>query len=393
MEKTLKPEVKTYTIGMLAPHSKSLDDELFESNTLNSESPAFSTKAKPTSGRNSQAKGGTLLVRFAASLTVKDKNDNPQPAIKHALIDRYHTNGGGINVKNDRNALNEINTLVVKHFLDAGHSGNGLVDAIATALSQYGEPTTDNDLDINLDADLDVGGFDLDAAMSEVEETPSPDKATATERESRILVRSVDDVAHLAALSDDEAQPMIDAAMAVLTKAQSNGSGVRMDINGGRTFIDPPTLAASIKWGEDYWMMGVAFEMIRIAPKRSVNRADHFNPKTGKRYKTRQAFSELVATNDRQRNTNRRNFLKRIAAFVITESGANFYNHRFAYYITDEAAADIRACVRLNEEVASSAVIGGRAGNWLWTYEEANWKTNGSNAEAVSTNGFSLNDL
>lgn len=341
-------------------------------------------------------KGATLLVRFAASLTVMDENDQPKPAVKHALIDRYHSKGGGINVVNDRKALDAINHAVVKHFLDAGHSGDALVDAIAQALSDYGNgPAPAVDIDISAPT-LDVGSvggdFDLDAAMSEADDTPTP-TTTATERDARILVRSVDDVAHLVSLSDEEAQPMLDAAVAVLTKAQSNGSGVYMDINGGKTFIEPSQLASRIGWGEDYWLMSAAFEMLRIAPKRSVDRADHFNPKTGKRYKTRQAFAELVATKDSNRNANRRRFLKRIAAFVITESGANFYNHRFAYYITDDAAEDIHAAIHLNTEVAKSKVIGGRANSWLWPYEEANWKSNGSNAEPVSTDGFSLNDL
>lgn len=383
MKPDLKPEEKTYTLGMLAPFSDALKDEMFEDNVLNATTPAYSTKAKPTSDRNSQAKGATLLVRFAASLPVE-----------HALIDRYHSKGGGINAQHDRNALNEINALVVKHFLNAGHRGNALVDAIAQALSDYGNgpaPAVEVDISAPTLEVGSVGGFDLDAAMSEVDDTPTT--TTATERDSRILVRSVDDVAHLAGLSEAEAQPMLDAAVAVLTKAQSNGSGVYMDINGGKTFIEPSQLASRLGWGEDYWLMSAAFEMLRIAPKRSVNRADHFNPKTGERYKTRQAFSELVATKDRQRNINRRNFLKRIAAFVITESGANFYNHRFAYYITDEAAEDIHAAVHLNTEVASSKVIGGRAASWLWPYEEANWKTNGSKAEPASTDGFSLNDL
>ncbi len=387
MKPQLKPEVKTYVLGMLAPHSDSLKDEMFETHVLNSESPAFSTKAKPTSDRNSQAKGATLLVRFAASV-----------GVEHALIERYHTKGGGINAKNDRNALNEINTLVVKHFLNAGHSGNALVDAIAQALSDYGDspaPTLEVDIDAPTLEVGSVGGFDLDAAMSEVDDdaTTTTTTTTAPERDSRILVRSVDDVAHLAALSVEEAQPMLDAAVAVLTKAQSNGSGVYMDINGGKTFIEPSQLASRLGWGEDYWLMSAAFEMLRIAPKRSVNRADHFNPKTGKRYKTRQAFSELVATKDPTKTARRRNFLKRIAAFIITESGANFYNHRFAYYITDEAAEDIHAAIHLNTEVASSKVIGGKAASWLWPYEEANWKSNGSKAEAAPTGGFSLNDL
>lgn len=386
MKPQLKPEVKTYTLGMLAPHSESLEDEMFETHVLNSESPTFSTKAKPTSDRNSQAKGATLLVRFAASV-----------GVEHALIDRYHTKGGGINVKNDRNALNEINTLVVKHFLDAGHTGNALVDAIAQALSDYGDspaPTLEVDISAPTLEVGSVGGFDLDAAMSEVEDdaTTTP-TTTATERDSRILVRSVDDVAHLAAMSVEEAQPMIDAALALLTKTQANGSGVYMDINKGKTFIEATQLTAQLAWGDDHWLMRAAFEMLRIAPKRSVNRADHFNPQTGKRYKTRLAFSELVACKDPQRNTNRRNFLKRIAAFIITESGANFYNHRFAYYLTDEAAKDIHAAVHLNTEVASSKVIGGKAqATWLWPYEEANWKSNGSK-EPVSTDGFTLNDL
>lgn len=388
MQNTLKPEVKTYVIGMLAPHSGNLDDELFESNVLNSKTPAFSTKAKPTSTGNSQAKGATLLVRFAHSV-----------GVEHALIERYHAKGGGMNAKHDRKALGEINTLVVKHFLDAGHSGNALVEVIAQALSDYGEgpePTLEVDIGApSLDVGPVGGGFDLDAAMSEVEDTTptTTPTTTATERDSRIIVRSVDDVAHLAAMSVEEAQPMLDAAVAVLTKAQSNGSGVYMDINNGKSFIEPSLLASRIGWGEDYWLMSAAFEMIRIAPKRKVNRADHFNPKTGERYKTRQAFSELVATKDRQRNTNRRNFLKRIAAFVITESGANFYNHRFAYYITDEAVADIQAAIHLNTEVASSPVIGGKAKSWLWPYEEATWRNNGSKAEPVSTDGFSLADL
>ena len=387
MKPEMKPEVKTYVIGMLAPHSGNLDDEMFETHVLNSQTPAFSTKAKPTSDRNSQAAGATLLVRFAASV-----------GVEHALIERYHTKGGGINIKNDRNALDAINTATVKHFLDAGHKGNALVEAIAQALSDYGEgPAPALDVDIG-EPTLDVGlggDFDLDAAMSEVDDTTptTTPTTTATERESRILVRSVADVAHLASMSDEEAQPMIDAALAVLTKAQSNGSGVYMDINEGKSFIEPTLLAAQRNWGEDYWLMSAAFEMLRIAPKRSVNRADHFNPKTGERYKTRQAFSELVATKDRQKNDRRRRFLKRIAAFVITESGANFYNHRFAYYLTDEAAADIHAAVHLNTEVASSEVIGGKANSWLWPYEEANWKSNGSKAEPVSTDGFSLNDL
>lgn len=380
---------KKYVLGLLAPHSQAIKDEEWDKALKMTKAQMVYSTTRRTGGTANQANGATHLVRLASSV-----------GIEHSLITRYEKatndsgkpNTSGISINNDAKKLKEIGYAFVQHHLAQGHKGKALVQAMIDTLTEYGNPSTDDEEDTLNIGDIEIDApptntIDIDAIMSQQEEE---EEASASEEADRTLIHSINDITHLLTMTDEEAHYLYNAGREIRFKPMKNGEGVEMKMSGKKN-IPVKLLAQQKQYGDDYAFHQVAFEALRISPRRQVSRPDHCD-RNGKPYKSIGAFTELFKTNDPQKNANRKTFLRRIGAWLLVNSGANFYNYRMAFHVTEEASVEILQALKCNEEVKNAPVYKGRAESWNWPYTKADWKNN-TTSTVDKEGSFSLNDL
>ena len=100
-------------------------------------------------------------------------------------------------------------------------------------------------------------------------------------------------------------------------------------------------------------------------------------------YKIRTWFPELVSTGNKNKDSIVRRICIKVVAYVINASGRNYYNMRFAWFVSDDFRENFKKWISFNTELADSPVIGGQAKSWNWELNHNSWSPEGN--QKIST--------
>ena len=318
--------------------------------------------AKNEGGQKRAVKNATLLVRFAKHV-----------GIEHSLISAvYNPNKTtGVSMPNDLTSLVEISNSLITHFTNNGTLDMpSTIQAMATKLTDWvnsfnktqpapvAEETTKAPA-INFGgASDDLPSLD-ELADSEEDEQPT---TTATERTFVLESWDKDTMSKIRSVSDAD----IEQARNVLLATAKDGEGYEQDKNKGTVRVSKALLDKRAGWGDEGLMMPVMADILEVRPKARVNRVNHD-------YKNRTWFPELVSTGNKNKDSIVRRICIKVVAYVINASGRNYYNMRFAWFVSDDFRENFKKWISFNTELADSPVIGGQAKSWNWELNHNSW--------------------
>ena len=328
--------------------------------------------AKNEGGQKRAVKNATLLVRFAKHV-----------GIEHSLISAvYNPNKTtGVSMPNDLTSLVEISNSLITHFTNNGTLDMpSTIQAMATKLTDWvnsfnktqpapvAEETTKAPA-INFGgASDDLPSLD-ELADSEEDEQPT---TTATERTFVLESWDKDTMSKIRSVSDAD----IEQARNVLLATAKDGEGYEQDKNKGTVRVSKALLDKRAGWGDEGLMMPVMADILEVRPKARVNRVNHD-------YKNRTWFPELVSTATKNKDSIVRRICIKVVAYVINASGRNYYNMRFAWFVSDDFRENFKKWISFNTELADSPVIGGQAKSWNWELNHNSWSPEGN--QKIST--------
>lgn len=328
--------------------------------------------AKNEGGQKRAVKNATLLVRFAKHV-----------GIEHSLISAvYNPNKTtGVSMPNDLTSLVEISNSLITHFTNNGTLDMpSTIQAMATELTNWvnsfsktqpapvAEETTKAPA-INFG----VASDDL-PSLDELADSEEDEQPTTTATERTFVLESWDKETMTKIRSVSEAD--IEQARNVLLATAKDGEGYEQDKNKGTVRVSKALLEKREGWGDEGLMMPVMADILEVRPKARVNRVNHD-------YKNRTWFPELVSTGNRNKDSIVKRICVKVVAYVINASGRNYYNMRFAWFVSDDFRENFKKWISFNTELADSPVIGGQAKSWNWELNHNSWSPEGN--QKIST--------
>ena len=323
-----------------------------------------SIKTKKTdTGAKRATKNATLIVRLAHSI-----------GVKHEKITDYYESDSGISMPNDFQKFKEISKAVAEHFV--GHDLEStctnirqgfttFVDSFNTTTTQpKTEDTTNNDMSIDFGNNMPS----LDDLVDD-EEVEDVEEAQATEMNHIFTAMNAESFKAIQAVSDED----IEAAKAVLFNLAKDGEGYSLDVNNGKVRVKASMLEKMKTYGDFSIFQSPIADILQLRPVASVNRVN-FD------YSRRHWFAELCGHLSKAKYKAVQRILIKMAAAVINGSGRKFYNMRLTHFVSKQFIDDMQNFIQINQEVADSKVIGGKAHNWRWVPKENNWSPTKSTA-------------
>ena len=356
-----KKQTKELETGMTnlvkgATHS---DDSLivkFLGNTMTS------IKTRKSTGNKQAVTNACFIVRLANHV-----------GVKHELIDRYYEAGNtsGINSENDINALVEISGKLIGLSCSHATDYKGMT-TVATAFveSQGTKPKA------STESLMPKINFGTKVTLDDVEDEEDEDEeATATETSFVLDEFNLEVVKMIQSVSVEE----IAQAKEVLHKTNKNGEGYEMCF--GKKVLTAYNLGKAIEYDTQLFRAGA--DILCIAPKRQKK----WTATNGTEYKTRTWFPELCGASDYNKA---KKLTERMTAYVILNSKRNFWTARFAWSVSDDFREAWRALIGINEEVADSKVIGGKADSWHQPLVKNDWTPTNSSSKMTDDEFYNL---
>ena len=328
--------------------------------------------AKNEGGQKRAVKNATLLVRFAKHV-----------GIEHSLISAvYNPNKTtGVSKPNDLTSLVEISNSLITHFTNNGTLDMpSTIQAMATKLTDWvnsfnkTQPAPVAEETTKAPA-INFGGASDDLpSLDELADSEEDEQPTTTATERTFVLESWDKETMTKIRSVSEAD--IEQARNVLLATAKDGEGYEQDKNKGTVRVSKALLDKRAGWGDEGLMMPVMADILEVRPKARVNRVNHD-------YKNRTWFPELVSTGNRNKDSIVKRICVKVVAYVINASGRNYYNMRFAWFVSDDFRENFKKWISFNTELADSPVIGGQAKSWNWELNHNSWSPEGN--QKIST--------
>tara|TARA_R100000388_G_scaffold94978_1_gene84702 strand:+ start:103 stop:1266 length:1164 start_codon:yes stop_codon:yes gene_type:complete len=330
--------------------------------------------AKNEGGQKRSVKNATLLVRFAKHV-----------GIEHSLISAVYNpdpkKTTGVSMPNDMTSLTEISHSLITHFTNNGTLDmESTIQAMATQLTNWVNSFTKTQPapvaeETNTAPAINFGGASDDLpSLDELADSEEDEQPTTTATERTFVLESWDKDTMAMIRSVSEAD--IEQARNVLLATAKDGEGYEQDKNKGTVRVSQALLDKRAGWGDEGLMMPVMADILEVRPKARVNRVNHD-------YKNRTWFPELVSTGNRNKDSIVKRICVKVVAYVINASGRNYYNMRFAWFVSDDFRENFKNWISFNTELADSPVIGGQAKSWNWELNHNSWSPEGN--QKIST--------
>jgi len=308
-------------------------------------------KTRKLTGNKSSVKNACFIVRLAH-----------HAGIKHDLISAYYAGESGINANNDKTSLGQITVALIGKVCSSANDYKGLIDYAVDYVESFNAKPAKSNAGTMPTINFGVPSIDEDEDFEDEEE----EQATVTEESKFVLDEfNLEVVQSIKAVSSEE----IAQAKEVLYNTNKNGEGYEMTLSGKKT-LNAKNVSNARSWNNQ--LIKASADILCIAPKRQKK----WTSSDGTNYNNRTWFPELCGAKKQQVA---KRLTEQMTAYVILNSGRNFWNSRFAWSVSDNFRESWRAYININEEVANSKVIGGKAHNWHWPLVKNDWTPASSN--------------